>query len=285
MYPEKFMKKFAAILALLTLSSLQLFAWGPKGHRIVGAIAQAHLTDPARQQVLLLLGNTNLADVANWADDIKGQRRETYGWHFVDIPKDSSGFSQARDCYQPNDTRPYTKDDHHNCVVDRIDMFRQTLANKNAPQSDRVEALKFLVHFIGDVHQPFHAIGEARGGNDIHVTEFGSTQCGDWPCNLHFVWDIDLIEHTGRSEADYVAYLEQLIASKNLQAKAGGTPQDWANESFHDAQQAFLENGASVDEAYYKANIGMLDERLALAGLRLAALLNETLNEPLKSSK
>lgn len=266
-------KRFLAALLLVALFSAPLFAWGPKGHRIVGAIAQSHLTAQAQQQVALLLGNTSLTDVANWADDIKSQRRESYGWHFVDIPKGSSGFSDARDCYQPNDAYPYTKDDHHNCVVDRIDMFRQVLADKNASQTDRAEALKFLVHFVGDIHQPFHAIGEARGGNDIHVTEFGSPQCGNRPCNLHFAWDIDLIEHTGRSEADYVAYLEQLITSKKLQAS--GTAQDWANESFHDAQQVMLENGGAVDETYYKANIGMLDERLALAGLRLAALLNE----------
>ena len=96
----------------------------------------------------------------------------------------------------------------------------------------RVEALKFLVHLVADVHQPLHAIGEARGGNDLHVSEFGSSQCGRYPCNLHFVWDIALIHHSGRSEAQYVGFLERLTSFRNLPRQAGGSPEDWANESF-----------------------------------------------------
>ena len=145
--------------------------------------------------------------------------------------------------------------------------------------TDRIEALKFLVHFVGDIHQPLHSVDEARGGNDIHVVEFGSPQCGKGPCNFHFVWDIALIEHTGLSEQDYVARVEQLIASRNLQGKATGTPEDWANESFRVAQKVWLNEGGAVDEAYYQANIGVVDERLALAGLRLAGVLNEVLGK------
>jgi hypothetical protein len=271
------MKKLIAVLLLIILPSALLFAWGPKGHQIVGDIARAHLNEAARQNIVALLGNDDLAAVANWADDVKADRRESYGWHFVDIRQDSSGFSQSRDCYQPNDKFAYTMTDHHNCVVDRINMFRDVLANKNAPQQDRIEALKFLVHFVGDIHQPLHAIDEARGGNDIHVVEFGSAQCGTRPCNLHYEWDIGLLEHNGKSESDYVAQLERLIATNHLQSRAGGSAEDWANESFTIAKQIMLKDGAAVDDTYYKANITVVDERLALGGLRLARLLNETL--------
>ena len=267
------MRKLIACFLLLIFTSSQLLAWGPKGHQIVGDIAKAHLTDTARRNIQQLLGNDDLASVANWADDVKARRPESFGWHFVDIPKDSSGFSQPRDCYQPDDKHPYTKEDHHNCVVDRIAMFKQVLANQSASREDRVEALKFIVHFVGDLHQPLHAIAEARGGNDIHVVEFGSAQCGSRPCNFHYVWDIALLEHAGRSEQDYVAYLEQQIATNHW--KASGTPEDWANESLKLAKQVWLPEGGSVDEAYYKANIGVVDQQLALAGLRLAALLND----------
>jgi nuclease S1 len=269
------MKKIIAGFLLLVFTAVQLFAWGPKGHDIVGDIAKNHLTASARHNIQQLLGSDDLASIANWADEVRPKRAESYGWHFVDIPKDSSGFSESRDCYQPDDKHPHTKDDRHNCVVDRINMFRQIVADKNAPQQDRVEALKFLVHFVGDVHQPMHAVAEARGGNDVHVVEFGSTQCGKYVCNLHSVWDSGLLEHTGRSEQDYVAYLEQLISSKNLQSKAGGTPEDWANESLSLAKQAWVSEGGAVDENYYKAHIGTVDERLALAGLRLAKILNQ----------
>ena len=175
------MRKLIALFLLLIFTSSQLLAWGPKGHQIVGDIARAHLTETARRNIQRLLGNDDLASIANWADEVRPKRPDANGWHFVDVPKDSNGFSQARDCYQPDEKYPSSKEDHHNCVVDRITMFKQVLANRNAPQEDRVEALKFIVHFVGDIHQPLHAIAEARGGNDIHVVEFGSAQCGSRP--------------------------------------------------------------------------------------------------------
>src|SRR5260370_20655214 len=144
-------------------------------------------------------------------------------------------------------------------------MSAEVRANKNAPQQDRVEALKFLVPFVGDIHQPFHAIDTARGGNDIHVVEFGSAQCGKYPCNLHYEWDIGLLEHSGRSESDSVAQLEQLIVTNHLQSKAGGTAEEWANESFGYAKQAMLKDGGAVDPAYYKTNIQLIDARPPLA--------------------
>jgi hypothetical protein len=273
------MKKQIAVLTLLIFLSTQSFAWGPKGHKVVGAIAQSHLTESARLNLQSLLGDASLASLANWADEVKGKRPETFGWHFVDIPKDAGTFSQARDCYRPDEKYPSSKDDHHNCIVDRISMFKQILGDQSAPQADRIEALKFLVHFVGDIHQPLHAVEDGRGGNDIHVVEFGSPQCGKGRCNFHFVWDISLIEHAGLSEQDYVTRLEQLIVARNLSTKAIGTPEDWANESYRWAQKVWLNEGGAVDESYYQANIGIVDERLALAGLRLASVLNEVLGK------
>lgn len=82
-------------------------------------------------------------------------------------------------------------------MVDRIEIFKKVLSDSNASRNDRIEALKFLVHFVGDVHQPMHAIGEAAGGNGIGLTEFGSTLCGRRPCHLHGAWDSGLIERIG----------------------------------------------------------------------------------------
>jgi hypothetical protein len=271
------MKNCAVIFVFLTLISDSSFAWGPEGHRIVGDIAETRLTPTARLRVKKLLGNDDLAAVAVWADEIKGERPETYGWHFVDIPMDASEFSEVRDCYRPDEKHAYTSRDHHNCVVDRITMFKRILADRNALRQDRVEALKFLVHFVGDVHQPMHSMGEARGGNDIHVSEFGSTQCGKYPCNLHFAWDSGLIEHAGISEKRYVARLNELIASRKLIVQAGGTPAKWANESFLLAKKVWLNDGGAVDETYYENDIGIVNRRLALAGIRLAGMINQAL--------
>src|SRR3954449_11422960 len=148
------MKNCAAIFVFLSLISARALAWGPEGHRIVADIAETRLTATAQLQMKELLGNDDLAAIAVWADEIRGERPETYGWHFVDIPKDALGFSERRDCYRPDAKHPYTQPDHHNCVVDRITIFEQVLADRNAPRQDRIEALKFLVHFVGDIHQP-----------------------------------------------------------------------------------------------------------------------------------
>ena len=93
------------------------------------------------------------------------------------------------------------------------------------------------------------------------------------PCNLHGAWDSGLIQHTGMGRDEYVAHLERLISDEHL--TAGGNPADWANESHGYAQSAWLADGAKIDENYYRKEIKVVDKRLALAGLRLAAVLNE----------
>jgi hypothetical protein len=265
------------VFVLVCLCPITLAGWGREGHAVIAALAEAHLTPGAEQAVHALLQNQSMGSIASWADDVRPQRDETYNWHFVDIPKSAMSFDEVRDCFRPDDTHAGAQTDHHNCVVDRITMFQQVLGDPNAAQNDRVEALKFLVHFVGDVHQPFHAVGDARGANDIKIVEFGSSQCRSRPCNLHSAWDDGLIQHTSLNADDYVTHLEQLITDEHL--TASGAPQDWAEESHKFAQAAWLNNGDSVDESYYQAQIKVVDERMALAGLRLAALLNAVFSQ------
>jgi nuclease S1 len=273
------LKKITAIVALFAFLPAQLPAWSARGHAIIADIASARLTPIAKRNLRVLLGKNSLASIANWADAIRNDQPETFGWHFVDIPRNAEGFAEERDCYRPQDKGPTAQTDHHNCIVDRIAMFRQVLADENASEHDRLLALMFLVHFVGDVHQPLHAIEDARGGNDIKVTVFGSDQCGNYPCNLHGAWDYSLIEHTGFSEESYVHHLQGLIRKNHWEQRAGGSAEDWANESHRAALQVWVNNGAAIDQTYYQSNIRLVDERLALAGVRLAALLNETLGK------
>jgi len=277
------MRNYFALLCLLIFTA-RAFAWGPEGHRIIADVARSHLTASVRSQVRALLGDDDLAAVANWADGIKSDRPETAGWHFVDIPMSATDFSEARDCYRPDPRHLLSEQDHHNCVVDRIEIFERVLADRNAPHDQRVEALKFLVHLVGDIHQPLHAIGEARGGNEIHISEFGSQTCGTRPCNLHFAWDIGLLEHEKLREHDYVTHVGKLIASQGIWRQAEGTPTSWANESFELAKKVWLNDGGTVDEAYYRRNIQIVDERLALAGVRLAKVLNQTFGESMRQA-
>jgi hypothetical protein len=254
----------------------RLLGWGRDGHAITAALAEAHLSEGARLGINALLKDQSLASIASWADEVRPQRDEAYNWHFVDIPT-SAAFDEQRDCYRPNDNHAGAQTDHHNCVVDRIGMFKQVLMSNSASDTERVEALKFIVHFVPDVHQPFHAIGDAKGGNGIRISEFGSSQCGEHPCNLHSAWDTGLIAHTNLSQQEYVQHLEEFISQQHL--TAGGQPEDWANESHKYAQAAWLNDGEQVDENYYKSQIKVVDTRLALAGLRLAALLNDAFGQ------
>jgi len=271
------MKKLTAIVGLILCIPIPSFGWGPEGHRIVAEIAREHLNAVTRKHVRELVGDDDLAAISTWADEIRNQRPETYGWHFVDIPWNANGFSEPRDCFRFDEKHPQANNDHHNCVVDRIEIFEQVLADKKASLDERREALKFLVHFVGDVHQPLHAVERARGGNDVEVVFFGSRDCGGRPCNLHGVWDVGLIEHARRPDQNYALDLERMIVRKNLQSRAGGSAADWANESFRLAHEVWVENGDRVDEVYYRKNIEIVNERLTLAGLRLARMLNEAL--------
>jgi len=273
------LKKILAFLLCLSMTPLQLSAWGAKGHQVVADIAYSRLTPQTRKNVKLLLGHETLVSIASWADDVRKQHDEAYDWHFVDIPKDAAGFDQQRDCFRPQDKHKDAQTDHHNCAVDRIGVFEQVLGDANATREQRAEALKWVVHFVGDLHQPLHAIDEARGGNDIKLPVFGNPQCGDYPCNLHWVWDSMLMEHTGLSEHDYVRRVQKLITAEQLDQKADGGPVDWANESHLQARTILQEKPAAVDQAYYDANIRLVDEKLALAGIRLASALNSTLGK------
>ena len=255
----------ASFLLLLLLPHPRAWAWGSEGHRIIADIAWDHLDGATLQKLRQYLGDNDLASISTWADDIRSGRPATGPWHYVDIPADASGY-EPKDC--PAD----------NCVVGQINRFAHILGDPSQPFTARSEALKYLVHFVGDLSQPFHAMGDARGGNDIAVTVFGSTQCGDYACNLHAVWDSELIRHTCLREHRYARQLEEMIAADHLEA--GPTdPVAWANQSLQLARQAWVQPQTEIGQAYYERERPVVDRQLALAGLRLAQVLNEDAEE------
>jgi hypothetical protein len=201
----------------------------------------------------------------------------------VNLPIGATRYDRDRDCpRQPGAAAGSRADRWRDCVVDRILASREQLADPKRDPEDRAVALKFLVHFVGDLHQPFHALSAGRGGNDIPVTVFGSATCGSpagpsFPCNLHGVWDSGLMAHRRLSDARYLDELSRLIATRRLDRRATGSPADWTMESFRLARAALLPARGVVDDAYYRTQIAVVDERLALGGLRLAAVLNEAL--------
>lgn len=272
-------KKLICIAVLLTLLPIHLLAWSGKGHTLVAELAESCLTPATKAELKQLLGDQTLASISDWADHIKGEFPQSYGWHFVDIPENAAGFSEPRDCFHPQRSA-WKHADRHNCVVDRIEMFAQILGDRSATPEARLTALKWVVHLVADAHQPLHAIAEAHGGNDIELPVFGSRQCGSHACNLHSAWDDALIWHADLRNREYVQMLNQLIRTEHLDQQAGGRPTDWVNESHAEARKILESHPTAVDEAYYRQNIGIVNRRLALAGLRLAALLNQTLGQP-----
>jgi hypothetical protein len=269
----------AAAIAAVT-GTAPLEAWGPQGHRLVALIAANHLTPAARRATAALLDGRSLADIAVWADDYVAGNYQTGSWHYVNIPADARAYDRERDCPRQPGVSPGGRGDNwRDCVVDRILYNERRLRDPALDRADHAIALKFVVHFIGDLHQPFHALMVERGGNGIPVSVFGSPTCGypdgtKFPCNLHAVWDGDLIAHRHLSDRAYVSELEQMIARRKWSADAAGTPAEWAMESHELAKEALLPPGGNADEAYYRAHIAELDARLARGGLRLAATLN-----------
>lgn len=293
----------ALLIAAHILTSPSLHAWGGLGHRLVGLIAANRLTPVARQNVAWLLDRQTLADVSSWADRQVDANVQTSWWHYLNIPPDASGYDRDRDCpRQPGVAAGARNDRWRDCVVDRILYYQERLADTTLDRADRATALKFLIHFVGDLHQPFHALGVGRGGNDVAISAFGITNCRPSldrgrsssglagtrepnrivPCNLHGMWDSGLIEHRALDETRYLALLErQLTANRwDATARVGLSPAIWAEESFRLAKAALLAPNGNADERYFEQQIPIVDRRLAYAGVRLAAVLNGILVAP-----
>lgn len=264
-----------------------LQAWGGQGHRLVGLVAANHLSRTAAQNVNWLLDGQSIAEVSSWADQQITDLQQTATWHYLNIPPHAAGYDRDRDCQrQPGVAAGSRGDTWRDCVVDRIAYFEQRTADTKLDRADRATALKYLIHFIGDLHQPFHALGVGRGGNDVIVSVFGNSNCGNdpkrppLPCNLHSVWDSQLIARRDLSDRAYGAALEALIKQKGWFRQPVGTPKEWAEQSWAIGKTALVPDNTNIDEAYYQKHIGVIDERLALGGVRLAAVLNRALAAP-----
>jgi hypothetical protein len=283
-------RKTAPFLAALVLLSAfpqrRAEAWGPSGHRIVALVAMKHLTPQARAQVKAILGDETLADVANWADDVREERPETARWHFVNLPRSASAFSRTRDCADV--------DGGPGCAVTAIERFAAVLSDASSTPGARADALKFIVHFVGDIHQPLHvSFADNRGGNNIKVKFFNRDS------NLHKVWDSGIIGRAGLSDAEFASELEFELRGKTGEEEFGltgtttrqrvaqvqaGTIDSWANESFalakSNAYDSVPENSnppPRLGQPYYDTNWPVVDFQLIRGGLRLARILNDSL--------
>lgn len=256
------------LISLFLLFPSFLYAWGDVGHRIIADVAEDYLDQRTHREIQALIGEASLASIADWADKIRGDRPETTHWHYVNIPFQASRYERKRDC---------AGDD---CVIAAVKRFRAILSDRNRPAEERAEALKFLVHLVADLHQPLHTTDhDDRGGNDLPVFLFGEEihPFSGKPWTLHAVWDGGLIDHTGLTEAAYVAHLRGWLKKRSTSALQKGTIVDWALEGHRAAVDAAyrLPRDRKLSKDYFEKSIPVMDELLAKAGVRLARVLNE----------
>jgi hypothetical protein len=255
----------SSLVSLLILVALAApaSAWGPAGHEAVARVAAARLTPLVQKQVATLLAGQPMWQVAGWADDVRDTtHRHTNAWHYTNIPITSTGFTRARDCRQGN------------CVVAAIERLETVLRDRTRPRLERQEALKFLIHFIGDIHQPLHA-GDAgdRGGGDRAIAPIGGST------NLHFAWDGGIIRSQNANAASLTSAANAWLRTQTG-APVIGSAIDWANESHRIARdvvysQVKADNAIAGSERFEALRV--IERRIALAGLRLAAVLNRAL--------
>jgi hypothetical protein len=250
------------ILALIPVSG---FAWGPTGHRIVAEIASRHLTPQARKAIMAILGPQSMAMVANWPDFIKSDTTHKYDhtspWHYLDFPANST-HAQFEEVLQAHATG--------NNLYAQTQAMIKKLKDPASTKEERVFALTFLIHMLGDMHQPLH-IGrdEDQGGNKVQVNWF------DRPTNLHRVWDEHLIDFQQLSYTEYTQALDTASAVEVRKYQSGSIG-DWMYESNQLADKVYSLTHAG-DKLSYRYNywfVADLNSQLLKGGLRLAAILN-----------
>ncbi len=249
---------FLLLCALPTVAS----AWGAMGHRLVAELAEAELQPAARaeaQRLLQLEGFEHLREVAVWADEVResDEFRWTFPYHFVNFDSPDCSYDAAQRC--PDGM----------CVVGAIERYAAELADRGRSDAQRLQALKWLVHFVGDVHQPLHAgRGSDKGGNTFQVQVAGRGS------NLHGVWDYSVLESRGLGLPAYVSALRSapLPEPSVLDAKV------WAEESCRLVEApGFYPKRRRIGDAYLQRNRPLAEQRLRQAAARLAALLNQQL--------
>jgi nuclease S1 len=256
---------FIALIFTALQFSPSAWPWGHIGHRVAARMAEDRLTPHALKAVHNLLGpGVSLADISTWADE----QHEIPGsgpWHYVNVP-----ITESR--YDPKFCQS------GGCIVSKIEDFKRVLQDPKAGKTEKQQALKFLVHFIADLHQPLH-VGDtgSKGGNLIQVRFFNVGS------NLHRVWDSQIMERHTENEQVWLWDLTFVANPRMVQEWSKGTPEDWATESLQIAKKAYclpgtktvMESGTKIDAEYCQLTLPIIQKQLAKAGIRIAWTLNE----------
>ncbi|HEY2544888.1 MAG TPA: S1/P1 nuclease [Candidatus Acidoferrum sp.] len=312
------MKRIAVYLCsmygLLLFGPSTAHAWGCKGHQTVALIAERYLTPEAKQFVQKLLTDNPvdpklsrycggasrdaMADASTWADDVRGERKNG-PWHYIDIPRGAKHGALEPYCGQEG------------CVTRAISDQLSILKDSKADPAKRADALRYIIHFVGDLHQPLHTTTNAdEGGNCVPLKYFRRSvheRGHSFSPNLHSLWDTAIPERDmeGADPAEYAETLETVYATEiDGWQKAGIHVDDWVWEGFDFAEstvygnlapkiaiepnvpvpscsddnnigERLLHENISAAEAYQEKAAPVAEKRIAEGGVRLAMILND----------
>jgi hypothetical protein len=250
-----------AIRIFVLLASIHLSgncpAWGPTGHRVIGHIAEQHLSARAKKAIEEILGHESLAMASTYMDEVRSDTAfdNTRDWHWVTIPDG--------DTYDTSEKNP------NGDVVEAIERMKASLRDRNTSPEDKKRDLRFLVHLIGDLHQPLHVgRGDDRGGNQFQVRWMKQGS------NLHRVWDSGIIDLQELSYTELAQSLEPVTPELKAQWQKGTTA-EWAQESLQWRAQIYaVEKGDDLGYEYSYKNWPLVREQLRKGGVRLASVLN-----------
>lgn len=252
------MKSLIIVFSTL-LISINVFGWGETGHRVVGEIAELHLSDKARAAIMEILGNESLAQVSTYMDEVKSDKAfdKYYNWHFVTIP-DGMTYEESK------------KSDKGDVIM-AIEKLTADLKGGKLSKEEKAFAIKALVHFVGDVHQPLH-VGRPhdRGANDETVLWHNE------PSNLHRVWDSEMINTYNMSYTEMADNFIRTAQKDQIATWQKASVRDWAHESMTYREDIYdVGQKRKLGYQYSYKHMPTVKLRLTQGGYRLAALFNE----------
>lgn len=252
-----------ALTAAAAIAALPSFSWGQKGHDTVAFIAECHLSPEAKQAAEKLLGGKSIVYYSNWLDNASHTPEYAYSktWHYKNIDADET-FENAK------------VNDKGDIIVALRDQIK-ILSDTSATDADRSLALKMVVHFLGDIHQPMH-LGHASdlGGNRWNVKYFRS------PRNLHSVWDSNLVESAHKwSYTEWQQQIDRATPEEAEAILAIDTPEGWAQETYEIAKKVYeaTPEDTNIEYNYIAEWTPVIENQFLKGGLRLAKVLNEAL--------
>lgn len=239
--------------------SFQALSWGQTGHRVTGAIAEQYLTPEAQLAISQLLNNEDLAEASTYADEMRSHPSEFWNktanpWHYVNV-FDGKSYTDVAPPPEGN-------------AITALEMFTKQLKNQQSSLAEKQLALRFIVHIIGDLHQPFHAgNGTDKGGNDVKLKFFWEDS------NLHRVWDSGLIDRQQLSYTEWTTILTRKISEQQAKQWMEVDPKIWIAESARVRINLYPDSD-EISYDYQYQNLPLVKQRLQMGGVRIAAYLN-----------